>query len=299
MRWLILAALLLASPALAEEGEPLTGTLQVIGQRGTIRVGYRETAPPFAFLNPGKQPVGFSLDLCRAIAADVAVALNRDLLPNDAPAWQTGIRIQLVPVAAEARLPMLVDGRIDLECGSTTATAERAKTVAFSPVFFLAGTKLLVPAASTATTLRDLVGRTVVVGAGTTNAAAIRRLAPAGVKIAELADLETAYRMLDAGQADAFASDDILLAGLIATHKSAGRLRVVGEFLSYEPYAIGFRRDDPALAILIRTTFARLAQQGTLVALYNRWLTGRLPGGETLGLPLSAHLAEMYRALGE
>src|SRR3984885_1130002 len=130
--------------ARAEDGVVLSGTLQTINDRGTILIGYRDSAPPFSFLNPGHQPIGFSLDLCHGIAEDVARILNRDLLEADAPAWQTGGRIFYLPVTAEERLPKITSGAIDLECGSTTANAERAKSVAFSPVFFLAGTKLLV-----------------------------------------------------------------------------------------------------------------------------------------------------------
>ena len=140
-----LIALCLATGARAEEGAVLTGTLQAIQQRGAVRIGYRESAPPFAFLNKAGQPVGFSLDLCRGIATDIADTLHRDLLGPNAADWEQGIRAVLLPVAADARLPKLVSGDIDLECGSTTATEQRAQTVAFSPVFFLAGTKLMVP----------------------------------------------------------------------------------------------------------------------------------------------------------
>ena len=301
-RILAAAALCLAaSAARAEEGAPLTGTLATINQRGSILIGYRESAPPFSFLNKGGQPVGFSLDLCRGIAADVARTLNRDLIEPGAPAWQQGVRMVLLPVAADARLPKVIAGDVDLECGSTTATDQRAESVAFSPVFFLAGTKLMVPAGSPVASYRDLSGKTVVVGAGTTNADVLRRLAtearPA-FTIREMPDLAAAYAALAAGKADAFASDDILLAGFIATQPDGQRFQVVGDYMSYEPYALILRRDDPAFSGLVRQSFERMAQEGTLTALYNRWLTDRLPNGETLNLAMSPHLAEMYRALG-
>ena len=141
----LLALLAACGPALADEGDALTGTLKTINDRGTILIGYRTTSLPFSFLNKAGQPIGFSVDICHGIAEDVAKALHRDLLEADAPAWQTGVRIVYVPVAAEERLPKVVSGAVDLECGSTTANAERSKTVAFSPVFFLSGTKLMVP----------------------------------------------------------------------------------------------------------------------------------------------------------
>src|SRR4029077_10868782 len=121
---LVLAAVMACGGARAEDGDLLTGTLKTIRDRGTILIGYRDAALPFSFLNAAGQPVGFSLDLCHGIAEDVARTLHRDLLEPDAPAWQTGVRIVLVPVAADARLPKIISGALDLECGSTTANAE-------------------------------------------------------------------------------------------------------------------------------------------------------------------------------
>jgi len=298
---LVVAFALSAGPIRAQDGL-VTGTLKTIRDRGTILIGYRDAAPPFSFLNKGGQPVGFSIDLCHAIAAKIAATLNSDLLEPNAPEWQTGIRIKYVPVAADARLPMLVAGTIDLECSSTTANAERAKTIAFSPVFFLAGTKLLVPNGSSVASYRDLGGKTIVVGAGTTNSQVIHRLAASvtpPITVAEAPTLNAAYDLLAAGQADAFASDDILLTGFRATRPDGKRFRVAGDYLSYEPYAIGYRRNDPALADLVRLGFQELAGEGQLDALYTRWFVDRLPTGETIDLPMSAQLTEMYRALGQ
>lgn len=292
----------LAGTAQAEDGAPLTGTLKAVADRGTLLVGVRNDAPPFSFRNPGGQAVGFSVDICRGIAADVAAALNRDLVEADAPAWQTGVRIVYVPVPADARVPMVASAAVDLECGSTTATEARARTVAFSPVFFLAGTKLLAPAGSALASVAELAGKTVVVGAGTTNAEVMRRLAARAAPaftVAEEPTLDAAYARLAAGQADAFASDDILLAGLVATRPDGGRFQIVGDFLSYEPYAVMLRRDDPAFSDLVRGSFGRMARDGVLTASYRRWLTGRLPNGASLNLPMSAQLSQMYSALGD
>ena len=263
---------------MAEEGAPLTGTLKTIHDRGTILIGYRESALPFSFLNKAGQPIGFSLDLCHGIAEDVARTLNSDLLEPDAPAWQRGVRIVTVPVTADERLPKIISGAIDLECGSTTANAERARTVAFSPVFFLSGTKLMVPLkrdGARVASYRDLAGRTVVVGTGTTNALVMRRLADRTsppINVVEAPNLDAAYEMLVAGKADAFASDDILLSGYIATRPEGRNFGIVGDYLSYEPYAITLRRDDAAFADLVKASFARMASEGTLSRLYMRWL---------------------------
>jgi glutamate/aspartate transport system substrate-binding protein len=303
---LVLAAALVCNGVRAEEGELQTGTLKTIRDRGTILIGYRDSALPFSFLNRAGQPVGFSLDLCHGIAEDVARTLNRDLLEPDAPAWQTGVRIVYVPVTADARLPKVISGALDLECGSTTANAERARTVAFSPVFFLAGTKLMVPLADTGgikvQSYRDLAGRTVVVGAGTTNAEVMRSLSGSvspPIAVMEANGLDTAYGMLAAGTVDAFASDDILLYGYIATRPDGGHFGIVGDYLSFEPYAITLRKDDPAFGEIVRYSFGRMASEGTLNRLYARWFLDRLPNGESLNLPMSPHLAEMYGALGQ
>jgi glutamate/aspartate transport system substrate-binding protein len=297
-----LAALLIVwAPAWADDSL-LTGTLKTINDRGTILIGVREASIPFSYLNKARQPIGFSVDLCHGIAVDVAAALHVDLLEPDAPAWQKGVRIIYVPVASDERLAKVISGAVDLECGSTTATEARAKTVAFSPVFFLAGTKLLVRKDAGISSYRDLAGKTVVASAGTTNGDVMKRLADRKTpefSVVEAPDLPAAYDMLAGGRAAAFASDDILLSGMVATRPDGDQFRVAGDFLSFEPYAIMFRREDPDFADLVKRSFERMAGEGTLHALYNRWLTERLPTGETLNLSISPQLAEMYRVLGE
>jgi len=300
---LALAALFAAwAPAVRADESLFSGTLKTIHDRGTILIGVRESSIPFSFLNKARQAIGFSVDLCHGIATDVAAALHADLLEPDAPAWQKGIRILYVPVAADERLSKVTSGAVDLECGSTTATEARAKTVAFSPVFFLAGTRLMTRKDAAITSYRDLGGKAVAVSAGTTNGDVMKRLAARGApafQVVDAPDLPAAYDMLATGKVAAFASDDILLSGMIATRPDGKSFRVVGDYLSFEPYAIMFRRDDPDFADLVKRSFGRMAEAGTLHALYNRWLTKKLPTGETLSLPISPQLAEMYRALGE
>jgi glutamate/aspartate transport system substrate-binding protein len=174
--------------------------------------------------------------------------------------------------------------------------------VAFSPVFFLAGTKLMVRKDARIGSYRDVAGKSVAVSAGTTNSEAMKWLAARGTphfSVIEAPDLPAAYEMLASGKATAFASDDILLSGMIATRPDGKSFRVVGDYLSFEPYAITLRRDDPDFSDLVKRSFERMAANGTLNALYNRWLTKRLPTGENLNHPISPQLAAMYRALGE
>jgi glutamate/aspartate transport system substrate-binding protein len=299
-----LAALILILPGVPAWAQDslLAGTMKTINDRGTILIGVREASVPFSFLNKARQPIGFSVDICHGIAADVAASLNVDLLEPDAPAWQKGVRIIYVPVAPDERLAKVISGAVDLECGSTTATEERAKTVAFSPVFFLAGTKLMVRKDAGIESYRDLAGKTVVASAGTTNGDAMKRLAARGTPrfdVVETPDLPAAYDVLAAGKAAAFASDDILLSAMIATRPDGKDFRVVGDYLSFEPYAIMLRRDDPDFSDVVKRSFERMAAEGTLHALYNRWLTKQLPNGENLNLPISPQLAEMFRVLGE
>ena len=177
--------------------------------------------------------------------------------------------------------------KIDLECGSTTANAERAEQVAFSPLMFVAGTKLMVPKASAISAPTDLKGKTVVVTKGTTNEQAMHAIdkkLSLGLNIVASPDHEQSYQMLVDGKADAFATDDILLYGLIARHKAQGQFKVTGEYLSYDPYGIMFRKGEPQLKAVVERTFQKLGSGRDLIPLYNKWFVARLPTGEKLGV---------------
>jgi glutamate/aspartate transport system substrate-binding protein len=159
-----------------------------------------------------------------------------------------------------------------------------------------------VPKSSSIRSYRDLAGRTVVVTAGTTNEAALRTVAQKqklGISIISGADHAQSLDALASGKADAFATDDVLLYGFIATNEKARDMMVVGEYLSYDPYGLAYRRDDPAFAALVERTFTRIAGERRLAELYNKWFLRRLPTGETLNLPMSPQLAEIFRMLGE
>jgi glutamate/aspartate transport system substrate-binding protein len=205
-------------------------------------------------------------------------------------------------VTSDDRIPAVVDKKIDLECGSTTANAERAKRVAFSPLMFVAGTKLMVPAASSAKAIGDLKGKTIVVTKGTTNEQAIQaadKKSALGLKIVTAEDHDQSYQMLADGKADAFATDDILLYGLIARHKALDKMKVVGDYLSYDPYGIMFRKGEPEVAEIVERTFRKLATNHDLVPLYNKWFLARLPTGEKLGVDLSPQLEESFKVLDD
>jgi glutamate/aspartate transport system substrate-binding protein len=279
-------------PAAAQDEQvgALSGTLKKIKDSGTITLGYRESSLPFSYLNNRAQPIGYSIDLCREIVEETAAELDG-----------MDIKIAFAPVTAADRLDKVKAGAIDLECGSTTSNLQRQREVAFSPIFFVAGTKLMVPKSSTVQSYRDLAGRTVVVTAGTTNETALRTLSDKqklGINIVTAPDHAQSLALLVSGQAEAFATDDVLLYGFIATDPSAHDMKVVGEYLSYDPYGLVLRRDDPGFAAVVDRTFARMAGERRLSELYNKWFLRRLPTGETLNLPMSPQLEEIFRVLG-
>ena len=271
-------------------GQELSGTLKKVHDSGTVSIGYRESSIPFSYLNARGEPIGYSIDLGRAIVDAMSSELN----------GQTLI-IKFVPVTSESRIGAVKSGEVDLECGSTTNNTERQKDVAFSPIMFVAGTKLLVKRESPIQSFRDLNGKSVVVTAGTTNEQAMRKLSEKfGIKINLVVakDHEESYQQLATGKVDAFAGDDILLYGFIAEHKAGNDLAVVGDFLSYDPYGIMFRKDDLELADLVNRVFREMAQSRDLEYTYERWFLKKLPSGETLNLPMSAQLDEIFRVLG-
>jgi len=269
----------------------LSGTLKKIKDTGTITLGYRESSLPFSYLNRRQQPIGYSIDLCREIVEDVSTELDG-----------MEIKIAFTPVTPAKRLQKVASGEIDLECGSTTGNVQRRKEVAFSPIFFIAGTKLMVPKSSSVNSYRDLAGKTAVVTSGTTNEAALLALSDKqklSITIITAPDHAQSLETLASGKAAAFATDDVLLYGFIATAKNAAGMKVVGEYLSYDPYGLVYRRDDPAFAALVEHTFARMAGERRLAELYNKWFLRRLPTGETLNLPMSPQLEEVFRMLGQ
>jgi glutamate/aspartate transport system substrate-binding protein len=275
-------------PAVAQD-VGLSPTLANIKRTHTVRLGYREASPPFSFLDQSNRPIGYSLELCEAIVEEIGTEVDDEAL-----------KIEYVKVTSESRIPAVLEGKIDLECGSTTANAERARRVAFSPLIFVAGTKLMVPKAAPVSGITDLKGKTVVVTRGTTNeqaiAAADKKFA-LGLTIVTADDHEQSYQILAEGKAQAFATDDILLYGLIARHKAQDRFKVVGDYLSYDPYGIMFRKGEPRLSAVVERTFRKLATNGDLVPLYNKWFMSRLPTGERLRVPISLQLEEAFKVL--
>ncbi len=271
--------------------EQLTGTLKKIRTTGAVTIGFRDASVPFSYVGPGRKPIGYSIDLCLAIVEAIKAELSVD-----------DLQVKYLPVNPQTRIPMVVDGIVDLECGSTTNNTERQKQVAFSPIFFVSGTKLLVKRGSKFKTYRDLKGRSVAVTEGTTNEAAINAInarESLGIKTVLFRDHDQSFAALAAGKVDAWAGDDALLYAQAGESANPRDFYVLGDYLSYDPYGIMFRRNDPAFAALIKRTFEQLAESRELARIYEQWFLRKLPSGRRLGIEMSPQLESIFEAMGQ
>jgi len=288
---LALIAMLATAQAFAQsESTPvqLTGTLAKARDTGSITIAHRTSSIPFSYLSARGEPIGYSIDLCKLLVEAIGEEVGRSLNIK----WQ--------PVTSESRIASITSGQSDLECGSTTSNLERRKVVSFSPVIFVSGTKLLVKKGSPIRSYRDLGGRKVAVTAGTTNEQAMRELVrrfKLNFDLRIAADHAASFALLTAGEVDTFATDDVLLYGLLAQNKRQADYVVIGEFLSYDPYGIMYRKDDSQLARVINEAFHTLAADGEIERRYKRWFLRKLPTGESLDLPMSPQLEETIKSM--
>ena len=272
----LLATTFLAVPVVAQE---LTGTLKKIKDTGIITLGVRETSIPFSYLDDKQNAIGYSIDLCMAIVEEVKKEL---MMPT--------LKVNTNAVTSQTRIPLMSNGTIDMECGSTTNNLTRQKQVAFAPVTFVTGTKLLVKKTSKIKSYKDLKGKTVVVTQGTTNERTIKALSDAenlNIKFLNAKDHAESFLTVESGRAAAFSMDDVLLYGLIAKAKKPKDFDVVGDYLSYDPYGIMFRKNDADFAIVATRALAALMRTGEINKIYEKWFIGKLPSGETIGMPMS------------
>lgn len=288
---LVLSLLFCLPPTQAQpNSHELTGVLGKARSSGKIMLGYREFSIPFSYLSPRDEPVGYSIDLCRAIVAAIGEETGRE------------IGIEWRQVTSATRMDMLTTGQIDLECGSTTNNAERSRHAAFSPIIFIAGTKLMVKRNSPVKSFHELKNSVIAVTAGTTNEKALQDLQRKfglNYGVAACNDHEASLELLLHGKASALAADDVLLAGMIARRKLQKEYKIVGDFLSYDPYGIMYRKNDPELSRVVTTTLHALGKEGELERIYKQWFTKRLPSGEYLDLPISPHLETVFSTFGE
>jgi len=272
----LLALSFLSVPVVAQE---LIGTLKKIKDTGTITLGVRETSIPFSYLDDKQQAIGYSIDLCMAIVEEVKKEL---MMPT--------LVVKTNPVTSQTRIPLMSNGTIDMECGSTTNNLTRQKQVAFAPITFVTGTKLLVKKSSKIKSYKDLKGKTVVVTQGTTNERTIKALSDTeklDIKFLNAKDHAESFLTVESGRAAAFSMDDVLLYGLIAKAKKPKDFDVIGDYLSYDPYGIMFRKNDADFAIVANRALSNLMRTGEINKIYDKWFIGKLPSGETIGMPMS------------
>lgn len=278
--WLVLLLLItMGSAALAQE----SATLRRIRDTGVVTLGYRVSSVPFSYLDARRRPVGYSIDICERVVEAIRQRLA-----------QPAIETRLVMVTSATRVPMLANGTVDLECGVTTNTAERQKSVAFSTTTFVAASRLLMRTGAGIRGLDDLRGQPVATTVSTTS---IQFLTAANqgrgldMKILAGADDADAFQMVRTGRAAAFAMDDVLLRGVLATAPDARDYTISDEALTVEPYAIGMSRDDPVFKQLVDGVIIDLFRRGQIQAIYRKWFESPIPPHDiNLKLPMSEAL---------
>ena len=269
-----LACAILAAPAYSQ-------TIEKIKQSGTITIGYRDASIPFSYYDDNQKPVGYSMDICMHVVEDLKKDLN---LPNLKVAYQL--------VTSANRIPLMANGTIDLECGSTTNNLEREKQVSFTNTYFLTSNRWVAKKSSHIKTLADLKGKTIVSTAGTTNIKQITEINAAqnlDMNIISANGHPEAFQMVETGRAVAFVMDDILLYSLVATSKSPGDYVINADALSVEPYGIMLRRDDAPFKAVVDAAMTKTYKSGAINAIYEKWFLKPIPPkGVNLNVPMSA-----------
>jgi len=267
-------------------------TLKKIADGNKITVSYRESSIPFSYLTGSSKAVGFSVELTDAIIDDVRKKLQK---PN--------LEVATMPVTSQNRIPLLMNGTYDLECGSTTNNSARGKDVAFSINMFYTGTRLLTKKTSGVKNYADLAKKTVASTTGTTNAQVIRKYNAdknLDMQVILGKDHDDSLLLVESDRAAAFAMDDILLFGLMANSKNPASLQVVGDSLQVEPYACMLRKDDPEFKELVDGAIARLMKSGEFTKLYSKWFESPIPPkGTNLSLPMSQPLKDNLKAMSD
>ncbi len=270
----------LAAPAAAE------GTLDKVKSTGYITVGHRDSSIPFSYYDNNQKPIGYSMDLCKRIVDAVKKKLK---MPN------LEVRYQLDTSAN--RIPLMANGTIDLECGSTTNNLEREKQVAFSVTTFVTADRWIAKKSSDIKSVQDMKGKTVVSTAGTSNIKEITEInnkENLGMNIISANGHAEAFQMVETGRAVAFIMDDILLYGLAASSRNPAEFEIGPVALSLQPYAIMLRKGDPAFKKVVDDTLKGLFKSGEINKIYDKWFLGPIPPrGVKLDVPMSAELKKV------
>jgi glutamate/aspartate transport system substrate-binding protein len=275
----------LAAPAAAQQ---LSGTLKKIKETGSITIGYRESSIPFSYLDDKQQPVGYAMDLCMKIVNAVKADLK-----------MPGLKVQLQPVTSSNRIPLMQNGTIDLECGSTTNSVERQKQVSFGPTYFVINVTAAVKKNSKIKSLADLNGKTISTTSGTTSVPLLKKYQKTqNIEVKEIygKDHAESFLLVADDRAAAFVMDDILLAGQIANSRNPSAYRIIPESLRQEPYSMMLRKDDPQFKALVDKTIGGVMKSGEINKIYAKWFTSPIPPkGINLKFPMTPAIREAFK----
>jgi glutamate/aspartate transport system substrate-binding protein len=279
----IAAIALAAAPALAQEG-----TIKKIKDTGTITVGHRDASIPFSYYDENQKPIGYAMDICHQIVEDVKKELK---MPN--------LKVNYQLVTSANRIPLLANGTIDMECGSTTNNLEREKQVSFTNTHFITANRWVAKKSSNVKALNDLKGKTIVSTAGTTNIKQITEINAQqnlGMNIISANGHPEAFQMVETGRAVAFVMDDILLYSLAASSRNPKDFEISKDALSVEPYGIMVRKDDPSFKKIVDASTANLYKSAKINAIYDKWFLQRIPPKNiTLDVPMSDALKKVFQ----
>ena len=279
------AASLFTAPAQAQE---LTGTLKKIKDTGTITIGHREASIPFSYLDDKQQPVGYAMDLCMKVVEAVKAELK---MPN--------LKITLQPVTSANRIPLLQNGTIDIECGSTTNSVERQKQVAFGPTYFVINVSAVVKKASGIKTMAELNGKAISTTSGTTAVPLLKKYEKtANIDVKEIygKDHAESMQLLTTDRVSAFVMDDILLAGQVANQPNPGDYVIFSESLRTEPYGMMLRREDPQFKALVDRAGGAVYKSGEIEKIFSKWFASAIPPrGVNLHFQITPAIREAFK----
>lgn len=262
------------------------GTLAKIAELGEISVGHRDGAVPFSYYDDQQRPIGYAMDLCAKVVEAIKLKLD-----------EPELKVSYLPVTGATRMPLLANGTIDMECGTTTNNAERQRQVSFSNTYFVAGVRILSKKSAPIETMADAKGKTVVTLAGTTSVKVISDINAAqnlGLNVLSVKDLAEGMLTLQTERAVALIFDDVSIAGAAATSKNPDDFVMSAEPLSIEPYGIMLRRDDEAFKEVVNATLDELYASGEINAIYDKWFVQAIPPrGINMNFPMSSQLKKV------
>jgi glutamate/aspartate transport system substrate-binding protein len=285
---IVAAASLLAVPCVPAKPQDLGGTLKKVKDAGSFTIGHRDSSIPLSYLDDQLRPIGFSIELCKHVAAAVKTKLG---MPS--------LKVAFNPVTSATRIPLVANGTVDIECGSTANMTSRQKQVGFSYTFFVPQFKWIARAGSGINTADDLRGKTVAVTAGTNTALFVNKMnneEKLGLTIMQCKDHAESFLLVETGRASAWMEDDILIAGFRANAKNPAEFKLLDKAYPSDPYALMFRKDDPPFKALVDETLVALMRSGEFETLYTQWFERPIPPKRiNIQLPMSDALKRDVR----